>query len=62
MWVGGGYDEKERIQNLISLFRQQVKVNVKLKKVEIKYDKDTRKIENKFIFLFSWKLQSLLLG
>jgi len=27
---------------------------------EIKYDKNTRKIKNKFIFLFSWKLHSLL--
>jgi len=27
---------------------------------EIKYDKDTGKIKNKFIFLFSWKLHSLL--
>jgi len=26
---------------------------------EIKYDKDTRKIKNKFIYLFSWKLRSL---
>jgi len=28
------------------------------KKSEIKYAKDTRKIENKLIFLFSWKLQT----
>jgi len=37
------------------LFRQQVKVNCQTeKKAEIKYNKDTRKIKNKFIFLFSW--------
>jgi len=37
----------------IAVFRQQVKVNCQTERnVEIRYDKDTRKIKNKFIFLF----------
>jgi len=37
--------------NLISLFRQQVKVICQNERnAEIKYDKDTLKIKNKFIF------------
>jgi len=39
------------------LFRQKVKVNYQTEtNAEIKYDKDTCKIKNKFIFLFSWRL------
>jgi len=60
VWRGG--DEREWAPILIWLFRQQVKVNWQTEKnAVIKYDKDTRKIKNKFIFFFSWKLNSLLL-
>jgi len=39
-------DERESISNLISLFRQQVNVNCQTERnVEIKYDKDSRKIK-----------------
>jgi len=44
-----------------AVFLQQAKVNCQTERnAEIKYDKDTRKIKSKFIFIFTWKLHSLL--
>jgi len=41
-------------------WRKRLNSKFDWKKAEIIYDKDTLKIENKLIFLFLWKLQSLL--
>jgi len=56
-----GDDKRKSFPILISLFCQQVNYETE-RNAEIKNNKDTHKVKNKFIFLFSWKLHSLLQG